>query len=88
LHARFILEPLPEDPFELVLSSGDELNATEPEEHESEQTLQSSNPHQGIGSSELPCTELCCSAGSEISQPTTPAILKKTEVFWIRHKCS
>lgn len=48
-------------------------------EHENEQTLQPSNPDQGTGSSEFPCTELCCSAGSEILQPTTPAILKKTE---------
>lgn len=27
----------------------------------------------------MPCTELCCSAGSEISQPTNLVILKKTE---------
>ena len=46
------------------------------EVHEGEQTtLEEQNSSLAAGS----CIELCCSAGSEISQPTNPLILKKTE---------
>ena len=90
-----MLESLPEDPFELALGSGDELNATEPEEHESTRTLQagqSSNPHQGAGSSESPCTELCCSAGSEKSQSSNfkqdRGVLDQAKMLVNDHLCN
>lgn len=63
VHACFIFSgALPEDPIEYILSFDDEPKQ--------------SFSHQGAGSLDLSCTELCCPAGSEISQPTNPAILK------------
>ena len=74
-----------DDPLEKDLSSDDELSDTvhnSSRVHEGEQTIErpESFGHAAtLESISESCTELCCSAGGEISQPTDPSIFKKTE---------
>ena len=66
-----------QDQFELDSSSENELDADtvcNTRVNESKQTFEeTSSPAESV------CSKLCCSAGSKISQPTNPSILKRTE---------